>query len=214
MNYKLVIFDCDGVLVDSEGIAARVFTEEVQKLGYQLSIEEFHRVLAGGNLNKSIAYVEKQLGKTVPTDFVATYRKQSFEAFEKEIQPIEGIENILKQLSKPFCLASNAPRSKIELNLNKTKLISYFQDRIFSAYELEIWKPDPQFYLTVAKTMGYSPEDCIVVEDSRYGVRAAHQAGIRVLGYAAGNLEKTEELKREGAQIIQHMSELQTLLIQ
>ena len=138
--------------------------------------------------------------------------KKSFEAFANEIQAVEGVESIIQRLDRPYCLASNAPRAKVELNLRTTGLMPYFEDRIFSAYELKIWKPDPAFYLTVARTMGYAPEDCIVIEDSKFGVRAAHQAGIRVFGYTDGIDYKIKELEAEGAIIVDTMKELEAKL--
>lgn len=211
-NWELLIFDCDGVIVDSEGISARVFAEEVLKYGYTASAETLRKELAGGNFAESKAFVERQLNKKLPDDFEQKFRQRTFEVFAEEIQPIDGIENILKRIQRPFCLASNAPRNKIDLNLRTTKLLPYFEGRIYSAYELQIWKPDPQFYLTVAKSMGFPPEKCVVIEDSKFGVRSAHSAGIRVYGYTAGESYKTEELAREGAIPFDHMGILEHIL--
>ncbi len=212
MKWKLIIFDCDGVLVDSEVIASRILTEQVVKLGYPMSPSEAIHRFAGIQMAKAIEIVEEKLGRPVPADFESTFRDASFKAFKKELQPIRGVEKVLDKLNGDVCVASNGPRNKIELNLNLTGLAEYFGDNIFSAYELKVWKPDPEFYLRVAKTMQVQPGECVVIEDTHFGAASAFHAGIRVLGYAAGLERKREELAPFAHQTFDNMSDLFSIL--
>ena len=207
MPYQLIIFDCDGVLVDSEDITSRVFLREVAKLGLELDQDHFTEQFAGTSYAVCVAHVEEKLGRSVPPDFADTFRQASFDAFRKELQPIPGIREVLAGLNHDCCVASNGPRNKIELNLGITNLLPYFKDQIFSAYELNIFKPDPRFYLQVANTLGYEKSKCLVVEDSLSGVRSARGAGIEVVAYAPHS-KKAEELRAEGAHILTDMSYL------
>ena len=213
MSYELIIFDCDGVLVDSEELSNRVFAEEARKLGSKLTDQEAEDYFAGTSLKHCMEYVEKELGKALPKDFEETYRQKSFEAFERELQPVQGIRNVLEQLNIPFCVASNGPASKVEFNLKLTGLFHFFEpvlpsgkNRIFSAYDLNVWKPDPTLFLTAAKTMNTHPSKCLVVEDSPSGVKAGVAAGMMVLGYAKEKQSST--LKEAGARIIFPIGEL------
>ena len=211
MNYELVIFDCDGVLVDSESIANRIMAEEAIKLGAKITPEQAELHLSGGSMAASVAYIESLIDRNVPDDFVSIYRRRSFEAFQAELKMVEGIDKVLHSLSKPYCVASNGPRNKIEFNLGLTGLLSLFEQRIFSAYDIGTWKPDPEFYLHVARQLNTSPEHCIVIEDSKYGVRAAHGAGMKVFGYAP-HLHRNDELEAEGAVVFESMHQLIGLL--
>jgi HAD superfamily hydrolase (TIGR01509 family) len=128
------------------------------------------------------------------------------------MRPVNGIKEILDSLTVPFCVASSGPVEKMKLNLTVTGLISYFEEgnRIFSGYEINSWKPDPGIFLHAAEVMGFSPAECVVIEDSKAGVIAAHRGGFRVFGYAKpfnGN-----ELRKEGATVFYDMKELSSLL--
>ncbi len=213
MNWDLLIFDCDGVLVDSEPIGNKVIAEELARLGIEIPFDEIVDKFVGGYLDDSLKAVEEMSGIKIPLDeFVPRYRQRSFERFKQELQPVAGIPDIVQKLRKPFCVASNGPRNKIELNLSITKLLPFFKGKIYSAYELDTWKPDPAFYLTVSRQMGVTPEKCVVIEDSHYGVKSAVDAGIRVFGYTAGKSQKRIELENAGAIPLDHMNELVNLL--
>ena len=213
MNIDLLIFDCDGVLVDSETIGNRVIAEELATLGINIPQEEIIRHFAGNYLKDSLLTIQEATGIRFSVDeFTASYRQKSYQVFQNELQPIPGINELVQKLALPFCVASNGPRSKIELNLSLTNLLPHFENRIYSAYELDIWKPDPAFYLEVCRAMNVRPEQSLVVEDSRFGVRSAVGAGIPVIGYAAGNDDKAAELEREGAKVINDMSQLANVL--
>ncbi len=182
-KYKLVIFDCDGVLVDSEMISAEVIADVIRPLGVNMTTEEAFREFVGGSMSETIIYVEKKMGRPPPIDIEKEYRKRTFEAYKKEMKPVAGVEAILDRLSIKKCVASNGPKNKINFNLEVAGLSKYFEQRqIFSAYDIEIWKPAPDLYLNAARTMGAEPNECIVVEDSVNGLHAASSAGILCLG--------------------------------
>lgn len=211
MKYELIIFDCDGVLVDSEAIVNRVIYQQARELGASLTFEEAEEKFSGGNLNMVISYVEQEIDRPVPDDFVLVFRKRSFEAFETEVQAVAGVEQLIQQLTKPFCVGSNGPRNKIELTLGLTGLLPYFEGKIYSAYDVGKWKPDPTLYLTVAQKMGVAPHQCVVIEDSKFGVQAAKRAGMDVFGYAP-HPKHEQKLLAEGATVFQAMDQLFSLL--
>lgn len=210
MKYELVIFDCDGVLVDSEGLSSKVFAEEIGKLGWQISAREVLQRFKGGKFADALAEIEANITQPMPTDFEQLLRRRTFAAFERDLQPIPGIAQALDDLSLPFCVASNGPRNKIELNLGITDLLPRFTQRIFSAYELEIWKPDPAFYLTVAERMGINKEACLVIEDSYAGMQSAKGAGIDVWVYAQAEIDAN--IQQAGVPVFTNMLELPQLI--
>jgi HAD superfamily hydrolase (TIGR01509 family) len=206
LKYSLVIFDCDGVLVDSESIGCKVISEMITEQGLPMTPEEADQNFTGGNWYSTVAYVEERIGRKLPEDFEREYRLRSARAFEKDLKPIRGIEDLIKSLSINICVGSNGPREKILPNLRITGLDKYFNNNnIFSAYDIKKWKPDPGLYLHAADRMGFQPTDCIVVEDTIHGVRAAKAAGMRVLGY--GGHGRGDELSQNGACVIDHMHE-------
>lgn len=184
MNWDLIIFDCDGVLVDSEPIANRVFAEEVRKLGIPLSNEEAIAQFPGTTMANCIAYVENKWQVKLPETFVQTFRENSFAAFTKELKEIEGASELVKRLPVEACVASNGPYEKIVHNLTLTNLIQYFPQRLFSAYLLGRFKPEPHLFLNAAETLGHRPERCLVVEDSIHGLEAAEAAGMASIYYS------------------------------
>ncbi len=210
MTPELIIFDCDGVLVNSEPISSRLIAQQLTDLGLPISAAAFESRFAGTALAEIIAFYESKTGKKVPGDFEEVYRQRSWIAFEAELEPIKGIPELLENLTVATCVASNGPRNKIDFNLRVTKLDHYFEKNIFSAYDIQRWKPLPDLYLHASKRMGITPEKCIVVEDSTHGVEAALAAGIRVLGYPGG-ATSAEALAKAGAEIIEDMREVLTL---
>ena len=184
-KYKCIIFDCDGVLVDSEPLSNRVMVELANLAGAHVNLDYAYNHFKGNSLQNCIQKITELSGKEIPFNFESKYRSQSFEVFKKEIQPIQGIRELLDALEIPFCVASSGPENKIRLNLQLTGLLPHFEDHIFSCYTLEKWKPDPAVFLWAAKTMGFSPKDCLVIEDSLIGVEAAIRGGFDVYGYTA-----------------------------
>jgi HAD superfamily hydrolase (TIGR01509 family) len=207
---KLVIFDCDGVLVDSEDLACRVIAEEISSLGFPMETLEARRLFTGGAFADVIRFVEERLGLKINFDLEARYREKTFALFEQELQPIPGISDVLPKVQLQKCVASNGPLNKMTFNLKRTNLFHHFEGRLFSAYEVNRWKPDPFLFLHVAQTMQVAPAHCLVIEDSVQGVRAAVAAGMPVLGFSPH--DEGEVLAREGAKVFYRMEELPRLL--
>ena len=207
---EFIIFDCDGVLVDTEAISCGVLAEEARKLGADLSNAEAIETFAGTSLNFVSSFLEKRMGKKLPDDFNSIYRKRTFEEFEKNLKPIPHIHSVVEDLEIPFCVASNAPLNKVEFNLKLTGLHSFFEKNMFSAYQVQAWKPDPTLFLTAAKKNNFAASQCLVVEDSPSGVQAAVAAKMKVLGYAKG--KKADILESHGAIVISDMRDILTHL--
>jgi len=210
MKYQAVIFDCDGVLVDSETLGNRVLAEMITDIGFPLSPEDAVQQFKGGKLADCLAVVETQMGQKLPADFATLVRAQMAEVFQTELQAVHGVREALEAIPLRKCVASNGPEEKMALTLKITDLARYFEGRIYSAYTVGVWKPEPDLYLYAAEQMGVSPEDCVVIEDSHLGVQAAVAAGIPVLGYA--DHSSPDELEALGAQTFRSMQELPALL--
>ena len=195
---SLVIFDCDGVLVDSESLSNKLMAEMLGEHGFDISSEQAHRTFEGTSMKFIKAYFFEQTGRHLPENFEKSFRKRSNELFSRELQPIPGIRNFIESLSIPYVVASNGPREKIEPNLKITGLDVLFGTRIFSAYDIKKWKPKPDLYLHAASTMQIPPERCLVIEDSVSGITAAKAAQMTAFGYSK-NLEKRNRLHAAGA---------------
>jgi HAD superfamily hydrolase (TIGR01509 family) len=180
---KLLIFDCDGTLVDSEGIANQVFLEAVNDLGIPVTEQEAWDHFPGTSMALCIKYVEETYQVRLPQDFVDIQRKRQRIEFKNRLQPIQGITLALNRLPHKKCVASNGPMEVIQTNLKTTGLDQHFEERIFSAYVLEKWKPEPDLFLHAAETLGHHSDDCIVIEDSLAGMQAGLNAGMTVLAY-------------------------------
>jgi len=210
LKYKCIIFDCDGVLVDSEAICNQVIVYLANEQGANIDLEYAMTHFVGTSLDFVIKDIESIIQKKLPSNFGSEYRRISFIRFQQEIQPVKGITEVLEQLEVPFCVASNGPLNKMALNLELTGLSKYFRGKMFSAYEINAWKPDPTLFLTAAKTMGFEPEECAVVEDSSSGVEAGIAGGFDVFAFCHTN--KMDLYKKKGVTVFNDMSELLTLL--
>ena len=182
-KYKAVIFDCDGVLVDSELIGNRILVELANAYGANITLEYALKHFKGNSMSVCYEKISQLATEELPDHFVDTYRQRSFEAFKSEIMPVKGVEDVLKKLDLPFCVASSGPENKIRLNLELTGLLPYFENKIFSCYSIQKWKPDPSIFLLAAKTMNVSPKECLVIEDSLLGIEAANRGGFDVFAY-------------------------------
>jgi HAD superfamily hydrolase (TIGR01509 family) len=207
----LVIFDCDGVLVDSEPIAAVVSQRVLADLGWKLSIDEVVHRFVGGSSEDFQSQIEAYLGSPLPAGWNDQYAHWYREAFERELRAIDGIEDALDAIDMPWCVASNSGRNRVVASLARTGLLSRFDGRIFSAEEVDRGKPAPDLFLWAAHKSGVAPERCVVVEDSAYGVAAARSAGMRVLAYAGG-LTDPARLAGPGTTIFGSMAELPALI--
>lgn len=182
----LVIFDCDGVIVDSEPIASRVMAEMVSDMGYAMTAAEAVERFTGISLDAVMHKLQTELGLTIPYDFVARLHYRDEEAFRAHLKPVPGVPEMLDRLSLPRCIASSGSFAKMEVTLGATGLWDRFAPHIFSASQVEHGKPAPDLFLYAAAQMGHAPAACAVVEDSAAGIRAARAAGMRALGFAGG----------------------------
>ena len=187
MKYKCVIFDCDGVLVDSEIITCKVLVSMAGDLGLDIDLDYTVKNFMGKSLKYIMEYLDSILDFPLPANFEKVYRKRTFSKFAEELKPIEGVQALIEKIDVPFCVASSGPLNKIRTNLAITNLADKFTDRMFSCYEINSWKPEPDIFLHVAKTMGFKPNECAVVEDSRVGVQAALAGGFDVFMYSKDN---------------------------
>ncbi len=188
MPAALVIFDCDGVLVDSEGISNAVLAEGLRGLGLAISAEEAHNRYRGMFLSEIRADVESRLGTPLPRDFLETFEREREEAFRASLQPVPGAASAVREvraMGYDVCVASQGRLSKTELTLTVCGLRDLFEpDALFSAHSVARGKPAPDLFLRAAATMGFSPAQCVVVEDTMIGVQAALAAGMRAIAYA------------------------------
>ncbi|MGH2940949.1 MAG: HAD family hydrolase [Solirubrobacterales bacterium] len=210
MPAGLVIFDCDGVLVDSDRISLRIQAEDITALGMPTTYEDCVRDFLGLGRPGTMQILEERLGGPLPEGWEAELDAAVDAAFRRELRPVDGIEAALDQIETPTCVASSGSQEKMRLTLRLTGLRERFEGRIFSAEEVERGKPAPDLFLFAAARMGAAPEDCVVVEDSPFGATAASAAGMRALGYAPD--DDGEPLRREGAQVFKAMTELPGLI--
>src|SRR5436305_8203090 len=183
---RLVIFDCDGVLVDSEPIAIRIDVEMFAELGLTVSQQEIIERFVGRSPEVMALAVQQQLGHPPPDGWEARGETRLRSAFERELQPVPGVREALEAIDLPVCVASSSGHDSLRFKLELTGLYARFAGRIFSAAEVANGKPAPDLFLHAASRMGVAPDACLVVEDSRYGVQAARAAGMDVLAYAGG----------------------------
>jgi HAD superfamily hydrolase (TIGR01509 family) len=212
-NPELIIFDSDGVLVDSEIIALTVLVRTASEEGVTISEEDAIRSFRGVKMADCVREIERRLGRDVRDTFIDDVRRATALAFDAELKPVEGIHAALAEITAPVCVASNGPMSKLTHALGLAKLLEHFQGRIFSAYEVGSWKPDPGLFLHAAQTLGAHPSRCVVVEDSLPGVRAATAAGMRVLGFTGGDPSVEQELAASCDELFHRMSDLPALLL-
>jgi HAD superfamily hydrolase (TIGR01509 family) len=183
MKPDLIIFDCDGVLVDSEALENQLLVDMAERHGLRVNADEAHLEFVGRKLADCVRHMERVAGRNLPDTFIEDYRKQLKVIVERELKPIAGVREALELIAVLKCVASNGPRNKIEQALRVTGLQNFFEGRLFSAYDVSAWKPEPDLFLHAAKMMGVPPEACTVIEDSRLGVQAALAAGMRVVAY-------------------------------
>jgi HAD superfamily hydrolase (TIGR01509 family) len=183
----LVIFDCDGVLVDSELIFARVLAECLVAVDFPTTIDEAITLGFGKNRITLSAAVAARFGRAPPDTFFETFAVRSAAAFERELSPMAGIEDLLAALPTPRCVASNGRLDRVRHRLALTGLLPFFDPHVFSASQVAFGKPAPDLFLFAAQQLGARPGDCTVVEDSIPGVEAAVAAQIPVVGFCGGS---------------------------
>jgi HAD superfamily hydrolase (TIGR01509 family) len=183
---ELIIFDCDGVLVDSELIFARILAERLTAIDFPTTIDQAITLGFGKNRATLSAAVALQFGRALPDTFFETFAARSATAFEHELTPVPGVEELLATLSRARCVASNGHLDRVRQRLSVTRLLPFFEPHVFSASQVAFGKPAPDLFLFAAQRLGAAPEGCIVVEDSIPGVEAAVAAGMPVVGFCGG----------------------------
>ncbi|MBV6700671.1 HAD family phosphatase [Kitasatospora aureofaciens] len=209
---ELVIFDCDGVLVDSEVIAARIQVRLGAELGWPLTEAEVVERFIGRSEASNHAAVAERLGAATADLWGKRFVELHAEAVDAELTPVDGLPEALAAITLPTCVASSGSHEKMRHTLGRTGLYDHFAGRIFSATEVGRGKPAPDLFLHAARTMGVDPSACVVVEDSLPGVQAARAAGMRALGYAGG-LTPAERLAGPGTVVFDDMRRLPELIV-
>ncbi|MHB6908190.1 HAD family hydrolase [Streptomyces sp. DB-54] len=215
MRYDLIIFDNDGVLVDSEPISNQILADYLTELGHPTTYEESLRDFMGGSVQRIHDVVREKSGRALPVDFDASFHTRVFDEFRRRLQPVPGVETVLEKLAAggvPHCVGSSGSHERIRVALTKTGLFERFgEGRIFSSQDVGRGKPAPDLFLHAAKEMGVEPGRCAVVEDSPLGVQAAVAAGMDVYGFTA--MTPTAKLAEAGATaLFTDMAELPQLL--
>ena len=212
MRVSLIIFDCDGVLIDSEPIANRIFSEQLAKVGMHMTPGEVWHAFVGNSRDRCIAMAGEMRGEPLPDGFAQAWDDALHVALDVEARPVEGIPELLRSLKVPYCVASNGEPTHMRRGLGAAGLLPYFDGRMFSAAQVAHPKPAPDVYLHAARTMGAIPSGCVVIEDTPTGARAGIAAGMRVFGYVGSPMNQRDELVRVGATPFTSMRELPALL--
>jgi HAD superfamily hydrolase (TIGR01509 family) len=208
----LVIFDCDGVLIDSEPIANRVLRDGLERAGLPMTLAEVMSTFVGNTRDGCIELAGRMLGRPLPADFGERWDRELFAALRAEVQPVEGIPGLLASMKTPYCVASNGNPDRMALSLEAAGLMPLVKGRLFTASEVASPKPAPDLFLHAARRMGADPSACAVVEDTPTGVKAAVAAGMKVFGYVGAPHADAAALLALGATTFTSMRELPALL--
>ena len=221
LRFEAVLFDCDGVLVDSEPITARVLATMLGELGWSITQDDALRIFVGKTVKDEAALIHSRTGFTLTSEWLDEFRDRRNQALEQDLQAIDGAPQAVHALHGLFggriAVASGADMVKIELQLRKVGVYDYFAGRFFSGQALARNKPAPDVYLTAADALGVAPQRCAVVEDTVTGATAGVAAGATVFGYSPGGPghDSTQALLRAGvAHVFHDMRELPALLTQ
>ena len=200
-----VLFDCDGVLVDSERVATECIIDFAARFGARFEFDEALERFTGARMADNLRDIEARGKCTLPDDFEDSLRAHMATEFETRLEPMDGAAALVEALEVPYCVVSNGPRSKMEVTLRVTGLLEHFTDRIVSAYEVGVWKPDPALFLHAARMLGVAPSRCAVVEDSDYGIAAGVAAGMQVFALVS---EERSRGVPDGAVAVSSLAEL------
>ncbi len=213
-DFSLIIFDCDGVLVDSEPICNRVESAYCRKrFALELSPEASRSMFKGKTLADIKQMLEGQIEQTPPPDWLYDLGMETAAHFARDLKPVSGIHSVLKTLKSqnvPMCVASQSPPGRVSFVLQLVEFTPFFNNSIFTSWDVERPKPHPDLFLYAASTLGFPPETCAVIEDSASGVIAGRAAGMKVFGYAED--EDSKVLAKAGATVFHTMNELPSLL--
>ena len=214
----LVIFDCDGVLVDSETLANTSFSAALRAVGLDWTIEETMRRLMGRSLKSCVEICEAELGRKLPDDFLEKMQARTYQSFrDAPLKPVPGVREAVLALQAAgldTCVASSGAVEKMQFTLGLTGLWDLFGGRVFSSSQVPRGKPFPDLFLHAAIAMNVQPFDCVVVEDSVPGVQAAKSAGMRVLGYVGAPHTDRDAMAAAGALLFSDMKQLPGLVLQ
>ncbi|QND48372.1 HAD family hydrolase [Rhizobium lusitanum] len=183
----LVIFDCDGVLVDSEPLSVSVLIDAMRDVGVDMSEEDIYSRFLGKSLATLVDTLETEFDVFIDQAFLDRIRNDLYDRFRRELKPIDGIAETLDALAVPRCVASSSQLERIRLSLGVTGLLERLEPSIFSASMVKRGKPAPDLFLYAAEQMGVAPKDCIVIEDSPAGIMAARAAGMTVFAFTGGS---------------------------
>lgn len=184
-EFDAVIFDCDGTLVDSEPITVKVLIDFVREFGLELSYENALPLFVGRDMPAIMLVLESWMKSKLPETFSEEFRARQATALREDLTVISGAHELLSSLDCKFCVASNAPQGKIEINLTTTGLSTFFgPDTTFSAYDINVWKPEPDLFFYAADKLNVEAARCVVIEDSQAGIDAGLAAGMQVIGYS------------------------------
>ncbi len=214
-NIQLVIFDCDGVLVDSEPISNRLLADELTKAGLPTTYEEARTRYVGLSMASCMQLFEEQLGRPLPETWLENLQRKTFERLAADVQPVAGVEDLIQYVQDQgisTCVASSGGLDKISLTLTTTGLIRYFEPHVFSASMVARGKPHPDLFLHAAEQMKVTPAHTLVIEDSVPGVTAAKAAGMLPLAYAGDPHADEVALEDAGGTVIGLMSDAKPFL--
>jgi HAD superfamily hydrolase (TIGR01509 family) len=186
MRPHLIIFDCDGVLVDSEVLSCRCLCEALAGCGIEVGLEETLDLFLGRSLDAVLDHFQA-LGRSIPPQFPAELMAKVQETFRAALCPIEGVGSVVERLQMPYCVASSSALDRVSLSLSLTGLARHFGDRLYTAQMVDRGKPAPDLFLYAARRMQAEPARTLVIEDSVSGVRAAKAAGMTVWGFVGGS---------------------------
>ena len=201
----LTIFDCDGVLIDSELIALGILSQMMGEFGTPMDVLACQHAFMGMHNADIVRAIEARIGRRLPADEGTRMRARMIEQLKRELKPIRGVADALAQLEGKRCVASSSDRERIALTLELTGLSRFFGEAIFSGTEVAHGKPAPDLFLHAAKSMGFAPAECVVIEDAVAGVRAALAAGMPVIGFTGGShtdVGHAARLREAGATVI------------
>jgi HAD superfamily hydrolase (TIGR01509 family) len=219
--FDAVLFDCDGVLVDSEPITNRILTTMLGELGWSLTVEETMQIFVGKAVKDEAPLIEARTGVAITPEWLLQFRTRRNAALDRELIAIPGALSAVKGVHGEFngriAVASGADRRKVDLQLSKVDMFDYFEGRIFSGHEMAHSKPYPDVYLAAAKALHVDPARCAIVEDTVTGVTAGVAAGATVFGYSPheqGHSEPDALLAAGAVQVFENMAELPALLLE
>jgi HAD superfamily hydrolase (TIGR01509 family) len=208
-RFDLVIFDCDGVLIDSERLAIRTESQILTELGWPLTEAEVVELFVGRSSVYMQSVIEEKLGRSI--DWRGEFERRVREACEQELLPVDGVIAALDEITVPSCVASSSGHQMLDFKLGLTGLLNRFEGRVFSADDVAHGKPDPAVFLFAAASMGVAPARCAVIEDSVSGVEAGLAAGMTVFAFS-GSVTSAQDLARDGVVLFDSMWQLPELL--